>query len=90
LVVCVQLREFFKKNPNIQRASILELYDQIFANDNRLDFDSFNDNMNFIIREGLVFENDDNTLTNNAETVKRIDDYIFEHRNILESPTNNR
>ena len=85
LDVCNQLQSNF--DPNKIDWTIDELYVKLFCNSkedgNKLDLNSFKEDMNWIIRHGLVTSNE-GKLRLDEFAVNLLDKYFKEHREIAE------
>lgn len=85
LNVCNQLQANF--DPNKMDWTMDELYLKIFCdpnlNGNRLSFESFGEDMNWILRHGLISSNE-GKLRLDEFAVNLFDKYFKEHREIME------
>src|SRR5690606_6562463 len=82
LRVCIQLYSYHDRRINETELSVGELYHEIFGNDGSLDFESFKNDIEWLISNGLISIKND-VISIKTDVARRWIDYVFRHQEEL-------
>lgn len=82
LRVCIQLYSYHDRRINETELSVGELYHEIFGNDGSLDFNSFKNDIEWLISNGLISLKND-VISIKTDDARRLIGYVFRHKDDL-------